>query len=85
LRGTGVSCESGAQQVEGVDALARVRVSLLLDYVPLVVAPWRRAEAESPRDMETTTDVANRAVENLEFFRVPEPISEALDDLRRAV
>jgi hypothetical protein len=55
-----VGHESRAQQVEAVDALDRAHVGLLLDDVPVVIAPWCRAEAEPPRDMKTITDLADR-------------------------
>ena len=57
------------------------QVGLLLDDVPAVVAPRCRVQAEPPRDMETTADVADRAVEDLEFFGVTEPLLEGGHDL----
>lgn len=42
-------------------------------------------DSESPRDMETTADVAHRGVEDLEAFGTSEPQLEGVDDLGRTV
>src|SRR5712691_6490578 len=77
--------KAGTEQVDGVDALARPQVRLLLDDVPGVVAPRGWAQAEPPRDMHATADLAHRAVEDLELLRAPEPAAQVFDDLRCAL
>lgn len=79
-----VTLEPGAQEVDGVNAVAGSQVGLLLDDVPGVITPRGWAEAEPPRDVGTTADLAHRAVEDFELLRSAEPTPEVAGDVRCA-
>src|SRR5260370_41233380 len=76
-----VGLKPGAEQVDGVDALARSQIGLLLDDVPCVITPGGGTQAQPPRNMDATTDVADGAVSDLELLGAAEPASEVLDNL----
>src|SRR4051812_21265968 len=80
-----VELEAGAQQVDRLDPISDLQVRLLLDDVEAVVAAWDGPEAESPRDVHASADLANGAVEDLEVLGTAEPTFELGGDLVRAL
>ncbi len=73
--------EAGAQEVECLHRVCGVGVRVLFDDVPaLPDAEWCGAQADAPRKVESSTDLAHGGVDEFVVRGVSEPRPEGLHD-----